>query len=276
MTADYTLAVRTRRFDLLEREGQLIALIETILYPDHLWVENLAVSPKHQGQGLGQRMMAHAECIGRMLGHTEIKLVTSPAFTGNVDFYRRRGFAIEREEPFRGGVAVYLHKPLLASELPADLMSARGENSSTSSKKDFVLRIARWISAGDFRHVAEWFTDDFKLHDPSIGGFRSGHDGARDMLRSLAEHVPGARIDVLDMVEEDNRVAVRWLFSGTKDGMPVYLSVVTIYRFDGDRIAEDWGIAAKAAWPMTATSATNQLPIRAPHTQRNRDPSGGA
>jgi hypothetical protein len=30
---------------------------------------------------------------------------------------------------------------------------------------------------------------------------------------------------------------------------PAYLSAVAIYRFEGDRIAEDWGIAAKAAWP---------------------------
>ena len=115
-----------------------------------------------------------------------------------------------------------------------------------SSSKDFFLRLARSMSAGDIGHVAEWFTEDFKLHDPSIGGFRSGHDGARDMLRSLAEHVPCAQIDVLDMVEEGNKVAVRLPFSGKKDGRPVYLSAVAIYRFDGDRIAEDWGIAAKA------------------------------
>jgi predicted ester cyclase len=74
------------------------------------------------------------------------------------------------------------------------------------------------------------------------------------MLRSLAEHVPCARVDALDMVEEGDMVAVRWLFSGKKDGRPVHLSVVAIYRFHGDRIAEDWGIAAKAEWPMTAQS----------------------
>jgi hypothetical protein len=45
-----------------------------------------------------------------------------------------------------------------------------------------------------------------------------------------------------------------WLFSGKKDGKPVYLSVVAIYRFERDRIAEDWGIAAKAEWPMTSTA----------------------
>lgn len=110
MIVDYTVAVRTHRFDLMEREGRLIALIETILRPDHLWVENIAVSPKHHGQGIGQRLLAHAEHVGRALGHTEIKLLTNQAFTGNVDFYRRRGFAIEREEPFMGGVVVYLRK----------------------------------------------------------------------------------------------------------------------------------------------------------------------
>jgi hypothetical protein len=47
---------------------------------------------------------------------------------------------------------------------------------------------------------------------------------------------------------------VRWLFFGKKDGRPVYLSAVAIYRFDGHRIAVDWAIAAKAEWPITAIS----------------------
>jgi hypothetical protein len=46
---------------------------------------------------------------------------------------------------------------------------------------------------------------------------------------------------------------VRWIFSGKKDGSPVHLSAVAIYRFEGERIAEDWEIAAKADWPMTTT-----------------------
>ena len=112
MTADYALAVRTHHFDLLEREGRLAALIQTILHPDHLWIENLAVSPTHHGQGLGRRMLGQAEHVARTLGHTEIKLLTNQAFTGNVDFYRRAGFAIEREEPFRGGITIHFRKLL--------------------------------------------------------------------------------------------------------------------------------------------------------------------
>ncbi len=117
------------------------------------------------------------------------------------------------------------------------------------SRKDFFQHIARSMSAGDIDRVAEWFTEDFKLHDPSIGGFRFGHQGARDMLRALADQVPSARIDLLDMVEQGDKVAVRWLFAGMKETQPVHLSVVAIYRFEGDRIAEDWGIAVRAKWP---------------------------
>lgn len=59
------------------------------------------------------------------------------------------------------------------------------------------------------------------------------------MLCSLTVHVPCARIDVLDTAEEGDNVAVRWLFAGEKNSMSAYLSALAIYRFDGDRIAED-------------------------------------
>ncbi len=118
-----------------------------------------------------------------------------------------------------------------------------------STRMELLTRAAAAMSSGEIDRVHEWFTEDFKLHDPSFGGHREGHEGARKMLEALADLVPKARIELLDIVEEGDRAAVRWLFSGTKDGDPVHLSVVAIYRFEGDRIAEDWGIAAKAVWP---------------------------
>lgn len=110
MAADYELAIRTNRFDLLEHGGELVALLETIPRSDHLWVENLAVAPSRHGQGLGRRMLRLAEDVANSLGQCEIKLVTAMEFTGNVDFYLRAGFEVEREEPFKGCVAVYLRK----------------------------------------------------------------------------------------------------------------------------------------------------------------------
>ena len=112
MTADYALAIRTHRFDLLEQKGALLALIKTITRPDHLWIENLAVSPTHHGQGLGRRLLRHAEDVARSLGHPAIKLLTNREFAGNVEFYERAGFVVEREEPFKGCITAYLGKGL--------------------------------------------------------------------------------------------------------------------------------------------------------------------
>ncbi|MCJ2121788.1 GNAT family N-acetyltransferase [Methylobacterium sp. J-077] len=112
MTADYASAIHTHRFDLLERADVLIALIETVLHPDHLWIENLAVSPDHHGQGLGRQMLHQAEHVARSCGREEIKLLTNRAFSGNVAFYGRAGFVVEREEQFKGGIIAYLRKPL--------------------------------------------------------------------------------------------------------------------------------------------------------------------
>ena len=117
------------------------------------------------------------------------------------------------------------------------------------SNKDFFLRVAAAINAGDGDHVAEWFTEDFKLHEPGVT-LPSGHDGARLMLHYLRTAVvPEARLAVLDMVEEGDRVAVRWQFSGVKDGQSVVVPCIAIYRFVDGRIAEDWGIASYQGQP---------------------------
>src|SRR5262249_17493166 len=63
MTADYDAAVRNHRFDLLYLEGALAALIETVDEGEVLLIENVAVSPVHQGHGLGTRLLALADQI---------------------------------------------------------------------------------------------------------------------------------------------------------------------------------------------------------------------
>ena len=100
MTADYEEAVARHRFDLLHVDGVLAALIETIREPDHLLVENVAVSPSFQGRGLGRRLMAHAETLAREFGFTTIRL------------YRKLGYRVDREETSHLGVTVYMSKAI--------------------------------------------------------------------------------------------------------------------------------------------------------------------
>ena len=51
------------------------------------------------------------------------------------------------------------------------------------------------------------------------------------------------------MIEEGDRVAVRWQLTASYDGRPFEQSIMAIYRFENGRIAEDWGIASPALWP---------------------------
>jgi ribosomal protein S18 acetylase RimI-like enzyme len=112
MTADYEAAVLKHRFDLLYVDGILAALIETIREPDHLLVENVAVSPAFQGRGFGRRLMAHAEALAEAADYAEIRLYTNQRFVENIELYRRLGYRIDREEVVPVGVVTHMSRRL--------------------------------------------------------------------------------------------------------------------------------------------------------------------
>ncbi|WP_342627821.1 GNAT family N-acetyltransferase [Nguyenibacter vanlangensis] len=117
MTADYARAVREHRIDLLLRGEDLAALIEMIPRDDHLLIENVAVSPAFQRQGLGRTLMAHAEHVASTLGHNVIRLYTNQLFAENIAFYHRLGYTIDAEEQWHSGVIVHMHKSIAPSGL---------------------------------------------------------------------------------------------------------------------------------------------------------------
>jgi len=110
MQADYGRALREHEIDLLCEGGRLLGLIETVLRPDHLWIENVAVDPEQQGRRLGRHLLAHAEAKAAAAGLTELRLLTNEAFATNVALYRKIGYRIDRLEPFQGGTTVYMSK----------------------------------------------------------------------------------------------------------------------------------------------------------------------
>jgi GNAT superfamily N-acetyltransferase len=107
------VAVLAHRIDLLYQDGTLVALIEMVPKADHLWIENVAVAPGHQGGGLGCALIAHAEAVARASGTPDLRLLTNAALIANLRFYLNRGFAEDHREPFRGGTVVHFRKPLL-------------------------------------------------------------------------------------------------------------------------------------------------------------------
>lgn len=112
MLADYDIAVREHLIDLLSVGGEYVALVEMIQNIDHLLIENLAVAPAVQGRGYGRLLADHAEAQAKSLGYREIRLYTNKAFTDNIRFYSGLGYMIDREEAYKGGFIVHMHKVL--------------------------------------------------------------------------------------------------------------------------------------------------------------------
>lgn len=112
MQADYAAVVRTHRFDLVEADGRIVALIETEARSDHYWVENIAVLPERQGQGLGRALLALADELAQAAGFSELRLLTNGKMTTNRRLYASVGYVETLEEPFMDGTVVYLAKRL--------------------------------------------------------------------------------------------------------------------------------------------------------------------
>jgi len=110
MTADYALAVQRHRIDLLELNGELAGLIEMILGPDHVLIENVAVAPACQGRGFGRMLLAHAEQVTASLGHDDIRLYTNWMFAENIALYLKLGYAVGRAEVLALGTVVHMSK----------------------------------------------------------------------------------------------------------------------------------------------------------------------
>ncbi|MDR3514444.1 MAG: GNAT family N-acetyltransferase [Azospirillaceae bacterium] len=110
MKADYAVAIRDHRIDLLCDESEVAALVETIQRPGDLLIENVAVAPHFQKRGYGRRMLAHAEQIAIQSGLPEVRLYTNAKFATNLRLYESLGYAVERVEPLYGGIIVHMLK----------------------------------------------------------------------------------------------------------------------------------------------------------------------
>jgi ribosomal protein S18 acetylase RimI-like enzyme len=128
MQADYQRAVVEHTIDVLIVDGALVGLLETILRPDHLWIENVAVAPEQQGRGFGRLLLDHAERRAVQAQRPEIRLMTNQAFAANLALYAKLAYTIDRTEPFRGGTIVRMSKWI--DPLDARAGAATGARSS--------------------------------------------------------------------------------------------------------------------------------------------------
>ena len=113
MLADYHEAVRVHDVWVLDdRETGIVGVIELIPHPDHLYIENVAVSPARQGEGLGRQLLRLADQEARDRGLTELGLMTNERYTSNIAMYERYGYVETHRTPHLGSDLVQFRKTL--------------------------------------------------------------------------------------------------------------------------------------------------------------------
>jgi ribosomal protein S18 acetylase RimI-like enzyme len=88
------------------------ALIVLVPKDGYLLVDNVAVAPEAQRQGLGQGLLAFAEDRARAGGYDELRLYTNEKMVENRRLYARLGYEEIGRQTITGRHAVWMRKNL--------------------------------------------------------------------------------------------------------------------------------------------------------------------
>ncbi|MFZ2012745.1 MAG: ester cyclase [Nocardioides sp.] len=108
------------------------------------------------------------------------------------------------------------------------------------------------INAGDIDGFGTLVADGFVEHQGGPG-FPATKEGTLDFFRALADAFPDLRMEVEDLVVDDDKAVARVRLTGTHQGeftgipatgATVDVQVIDIMRFDdAGRVCEHWGVA---------------------------------
>jgi ribosomal protein S18 acetylase RimI-like enzyme len=113
MDADYDAAVARGDTWVADDGGQIVGLLILVPGDDHVLVENVAVDPGRQGEGIGRALLAFAEQRAAELGVSEMRLYTHVLMTENQALYARLGYVEVERRTVEGRTGVFMSKRLL-------------------------------------------------------------------------------------------------------------------------------------------------------------------
>ena len=102
MVADYETVASSQHAWVIDRDGEVVGMLELEPQRDHLLLLNVAVAPSRQGAGLGRLLLDLAESEAVRLGLPEVRLYTNEAMVENLAYYTRRGYT-ETDRRAEGG-----------------------------------------------------------------------------------------------------------------------------------------------------------------------------
>lgn len=112
MLDDYAARVAQDSAWVLERDEAICGALVLLDFPDYLLLDNVAVDPACQRQGLGRILIAFAEDEARRRGHPEIRLYTHETMVENIAIYARLGYEETHRVTEKGYARVYMCKKI--------------------------------------------------------------------------------------------------------------------------------------------------------------------
>jgi len=113
MLEDYAARVSEGVVWVLEDGAVIAAIIVLLPGVNHLLLDNIAVSPNHQGLGLGRRLLAFAETEALRRGYREIRLYTHQTMVENQRLYASIGYQETGRGTEAGYDRVFMRKQLI-------------------------------------------------------------------------------------------------------------------------------------------------------------------
>lgn len=112
MLDDYASAIAQGRVSVQDGPQGIAAILMLVPQPDAMLLENIAVAPWAQGQGIARQLIQLAEDRARAAGLPRMRLYTHAKMASNIALYQRAGYTIMREGTEHGLTRVYMEKLL--------------------------------------------------------------------------------------------------------------------------------------------------------------------
>jgi GNAT superfamily N-acetyltransferase len=112
MLDDYAALIRKQRVYVLDNGGEIEGILVLIPQEGSMLLDNVAVSPRAQGLGLGRKLLEFAERSALDAGSSSITLYTNEAMTENIALYSRIGYIETHRAEEKGLCRVYMTKSL--------------------------------------------------------------------------------------------------------------------------------------------------------------------
>jgi ribosomal protein S18 acetylase RimI-like enzyme len=108
MDVDYLLEIKNHPTWVVESGGKILGGLIMVFENDRASIANVAVSSKHQGQGIGGELLRFAQSQARENGCSELRLITHVQLSENITLYRHLGW----KETGRDETRVFMEKKI--------------------------------------------------------------------------------------------------------------------------------------------------------------------